>query len=386
MTIGAILDALIKVLPNKDGGIALHEPCFDGREMDYVQECIRTRWVSSVGKYVDQFEKMLADFTGVKRVIAVVNGTAALHVAMKLIGVKENDEVLMPTQTFVATANVVSYLNAIPHFVDSEEKTLGLDPMKLEQYLNEIADTRGDGCYNRETGRKITAVIPVHLYGHPVDLDPLIEVCTMFKLEMIEDATESLGSFYKKRHTGNWGKLSALSFNGNKIITTGGGGAILTNNEALGRRAKHITSTARLPKNWNTYHDEIGFNYRMPNLNAALGCAQLEKLPKLLRLKRELAEKYQAIFTNIEGVTFFSEPNFSQSNYWLNTILVEDGVEMRNKVLEKTNNHGIQTRPAWTLMHRLPMYKECPRMDLSNAERLAEMIVNLPSSSFLSIA
>jgi perosamine synthetase len=340
--------------------------------------------VSSVGKFVDRFEMQLAEFTGVKRAVAVVNGTAALHICLKLVGVEKEDEVLLPALTFVATANAVTYCGAIPHFVDSEEKTLGLDPHKLFAYLEEIADVRPEGCFNKVSGRRIKAVVPMHTFGHPVDLDPLVELCERFKLELVEDAAESLGSYYKGKHTGNWGRVSAMSFNGNKVVTTGGGGAILTNDESLAKMAKHITTTAKVPHQWAFYHDQIGYNYRLPNINAALGCAQLEQLPAFLNMKRALAQKYEAVFEQVEGVRFFKEPEFAHSNYWLNVLLLdEDKVEDRDRLLELFNNQGIITRPAWVLLHKLPMFKKCPRMDLTVASWLEQRLLNIPSSAFL---
>ncbi len=382
----ALLDALHNALPKEsDEFISLHEPLFDGNEWNYVRECLDTGWVSSVGKFVDRFENELASYTGAKRAIAVVNGTAALHICLKLIGIDVGDEVLIPTMTFVATANAVSYCGAIPHFVDSEEKTLGIDSQKLGDYLDSIAEIKSEGCWNRQTGRWIKAVIPVHAFGHPVDLDALDKVCRHFKLTIIEDAAESLGSFYKGRHTGNWGKVAAISFNGNKILTTGAGGAILTQDESLANLAKHITTTAKLPHKWAFNHDQVGYNYRMPNLNAALGCAQLEQLPEFLIKKRNLANKYAQVFQEIEGLKFFTEPDFAQSNYWLNLLLLdEDDAEQRDLLLETTNHNGIMTRPVWTLMHQLPMFKDCPQMNLSKAESLERRIINIPSSAKLS--
>jgi perosamine synthetase len=381
----AVIDALQNVLKKDDDFISLHEPLFGGNEWEYVKECLDIGWVSSVGKFVDRFEIELANYTGAKRAIAVVNGTAALHICLKLIGIEMGDEVLIPTMTFVATANAVSYCGASPHFVDSEEKTLGIDPQKLGNYLDAIAEIKSEGCWNRQTGRWIKAVIPVHTFGHPVDLDELEKVCQHFKLTIIEDAAESLGSFYKGRHTGNWGKVAAISFNGNKILTTGAGGAILTQDESLANLAKHITTTAKLPHKWAFNHDQVGYNYRMPNLNAALGCAQLEQLPEFLIRKRNLANKYSQVFQEIEGLKFFTEPDFAQSNYWLNLLLLdEDYAEQRDLLLEITNHNGMMTRPIWTLMHQLPMFKDCPQMDLSKAESLETRIINIPSSAKLS--
>ena len=379
-----VLNSLKSVIGQSDNYVSLHEPSFAGNEWDYVKECLDTGWVSSVGSYVDRFEVMLAEYTGVKRAVTVVNGTAALHVCLILAGVESGDEVLLPTLTFVATPNTVSYCGAIPHFVDSEEATLGLDPRKLSDYLSEIAELQGDECFNRITGRRIKAVVPMHTYGHPVDLDPLLEVCERFKLVLIEDAAESLGSYYKGKHTGQWGQLSALSFNGNKVITTGGGGAILTNDEELGNLAKHLTTTAKVPHKWEFRHDMVGYNYRLPNLNAALGCAQLEQLPGFLQNKRSLAKSYQKAFADVFGLRFFTEPENAQSNYWLNTLLLDVfSSEKRDELLELTNSTGVMTRPTWTLMHKLPMFKNCPRMDLSLAESLERRLINIPSSASL---
>jgi perosamine synthetase len=382
--VSTIVDILKRYLPEGKTSISLHEPCFIGKEWEYVKDCIDTGWVSSVGKYVDQFEQKLAEYTGTKRAIAVVNGTAALHIALKLAEVEPNDEVLVPDLTFIATVNAITYCGAVPHFVDSEERTLGLDAHKLEEYLKQITEIRKDCCFNKKTGRRMKAVVPMHTFGHPVDLDYLVEVCQAFKLELIEDAAESLGSFYKGRHTGNWGKLSVLSFNGNKTITTGGGGAILTNDEELGKMAKHITTTAKVPHKWAFFHNQIGYNYRLPNINAALGCAQLEQLPHFLERKRALSERYFEAFSNMRGVRVFREPQFAKSNYWLNALILErDYDKFRDEILEVTNNGGIMTRPAWVLMHKLPMFDCCPKMDVSAAEDLEKRIINLPSSVFL---
>jgi len=380
----AILDVLKRVLPDDGKTASLHEPCFTGNEWSYVKECLDTGWVSSAGKFVDRFERGIAEFTGVKYAIAVVNGTAALHVCLKLVGVNPGDEVLVPALTFVATANAVVYCGATPHFVDSELKTLGMDPAKLAAHLESIAEIREDGCYNKHTGRRIKAAIPMHAFGHPVDMDPLNSVCKRFKVEVIEDAAESLGSYYKGVHTGSHGKISALSFNGNKVITTGGGGAILTNDVDLGKLAKHITTTARLPHPWNLTHDMVGYNYRLPNINAALGCAQLECLEDFLAKKRALAKLYETSFAPVRGVVFFTEQKISKSNYWLNVLLIdEENADQRDDILKLLNENRIQSRPAWDLMHKLHMYSQCPRMDLSVAENISRRLINIPSSAFL---
>jgi perosamine synthetase len=380
----AVSNTIRNVLSSHKAVVGLHEPLFEGREWEYVKECLDTSWVSSVGKFVDRFEKTLSEYTGVKRAIAVVNGTCALHLSLKIAGVKTGDEVIVPTLTFVATANAVSYTGAIPHFVDSEEGTLGLDPDKLENYLNEISEIRDGECYNKKTGKRIAAVVPMHVFGHPVDLDPLFKVCKNFKLILIEDAAESLGSFYKGKHTGNWGKLSVLSFNGNKIATTGGGGAILTNDTSLADRAKHLSTTAKLPHKWEYNHNEIGYNYRLPNINAALGCAQIENLPNFIKEKRNLAKRYQSAFENIKGIHLFIETVHAKSNYLLNTILLEQELKKeRNTILKTLNDNGIQARPVWTLLHKLPMYENCPKMDLTTAKSLEARLINIPSSAGL---
>jgi perosamine synthetase len=379
-----VVAAIRSVLPGCEERVALHEPWFAGNEWEYVRECIDTGWVSSAGKFVDRLERMLAEYTGVARAVAVTNGTAALHMCLKLVGVDAGDEVLIPTLTFVATANAVSYCAAMPHFVDSEEATLGLDAAKLDAYLADIADVHDGRCFNRRTGARIAAIVPMHTFGFPVDLDAVAGVCRRFSIPMIEDAAESLGSLYKGKHTGTFGVLGALSFNGNKIVTTGGGGAILTNDPDLGAMAKHLSTTARETHRWTLLHNQVGYNYRMPNLNAALGCAQLEQLPRFLQHKRNLAGRYRQALESVDGVRFMVEPSGTKSNYWLNCLLVQSGqVEDRDLLLAATNDSGIMTRPSWKLMHTLPMYTSCPRMDLSVAEKLEAAIINIPSSAFL---
>lgn len=384
LDIQSILAVLKGVLSPYQGTVPLHEPCFAGNELAYVKECIDTGWVSSVGKFVDRFEQQLADYTGAKCAVAVVNGTAALHACLLLAGVRQGDEVLVPTLTFVATANAVVYCGAMPHLVDSELTTLGMDPKKLDAHLRIVADVKQDSCWNRTTGKPIRAMVPMHTFGHPADLDALAEIATRYRITLIEDAAESLGSFYRGRHTGNWGRIAALSFNGNKVLTTGGGGAVLTNDEDLGNRAKHLTTTARVAHPWELAHDQVGYNYRMPNINAALGCAQLEQLPMFLEQKRSLAERYKKAFSSHKGITFFTESERARSNYWLNALLLDESeAGQRDRLLELTNGNGIQTRPTWTLMHRLPMYGLCPRMDLSCAESIARRLINIPSSAVL---
>jgi Predicted pyridoxal phosphate-dependent enzyme apparently involved in regulation of cell wall biogenesis len=379
------ITAVLKTVLRKGAEpVLLHEPYFAGREWEYLKDCLDSGYVSSVGAYVGRFEEELSRFTGAGYAAAVVNGTAALQICLKLAGVQEGDEVLIPALTFVATANAVCYCGAIPHLVDSETDSLGVDGIKLDEYLKETAESRNGICCNKRTGRPIRALVAVHPFGHPVQLDLLLRVCGRYGLELVEDAAESLGSRYNSRHTGTLGRIAALSFNGNKIVTTGGGGAVLTDDEALYRRAKHLTTTAKLPHRWAFFHDEIGYNYRMPNLNAALGCAQLEQMERFLRLKRTLAEEYREAFADMQGVEFFTEPSYAESNYWLNTlILSEESAPLRELILEETNSQGIQTRPAWTLMSRLPMFQNCPRMDLSRAESLERRILNIPSGAKL---
>jgi len=378
-----IISILKSVLPEKEY-IPLHEPEFGGNEREYVKDCLDSGWVSSVGAYVDRFEQMLCDYTSSPYAVASVNGTAALHICLLLAGVKAGDEVLVPAVTFIATANVVTYCNAIPHFVDVEERTLGLDPNKLNDYLEEVSEFRGNVCYNRFTGRPIRAVVPMHTFGHPVDIDPLQELCERYHLVMVEDAAESLGSLYKGQHTGTRGLASSLSFNGNKTITTGGGGAILTNSASIAKLAKHMTTQAKTPHRWEFNHDMVGYNYRMPNINAALGCAQLEQLPGFIEKKRNLASRYREAFKDVQGIRFFTEPDFARSNYWLNVLILnEEFAYKRDNLLESTNNAGIMTRPLWMLMHKLSMYQDCPRMDLSLAESLESRVINIPSGASL---
>lgn len=378
----AIVQAIRSVVG--DGPLALHEPRFNGNEWGYLKECLDSTYVSSVGKFVDRFEEELASFTGAKRAVAVVNGTAALHVALRLAGVQAGDEVLLPALTFIATANAVSYCRATPHFVDSEDRSLGMDAVALRKHLTSIAEIRNNQCINRGTGRTIRAMVPMHTFGHPVDIDALLAVAHDFHLQLVEDAAESLGSTVGTQHTGTFGLMGTLSFNGNKTITTGGGGAILTNDIELGQRAKHITTTAKLPHRWNFVHDEVGYNYRLPNLNAALGCAQLEQLPGFLRAKRRLFEQYQAAFANVPGVRLLAEPVGCSSNYWLQTLLLDDAAaDLRDAVLTATNDIGLMTRPVWALMTSLPMYAKAPKAPLPVAESLALRAINIPSSAGL---
>jgi len=365
---------------------ALHEPCFNGNEWTYLKECLDSTFVSSVGAFVNRFEAELAVYTGAGYAIAVMNGTAALHVALQLGGVRDGDEVLVPALTFVATPNAVSYCRAVPHFVDSDENTLGVDPQALRQYLARTTGLVDGACVNRASGRPIRAIVPMHVFGHPVDLDGLLEVAAEFNLVVIEDAAESLGSTYHGRHTGTIGRLGVLSFNGNKTITTGGGGAILTNDAELARRAKHLTTTARVPHRWEYRHDEVGYNYRLPNLNAALGCAQLEQLPTLLQAKRSLYVRYSTAVGGIDGVSLMTEPAGCRSNYWLQALLLDDKwAGQRDAILAATNERGLMTRPVWNLNNSLPAFQNCPHMPLPVATALQKRIINVPSSAQLAM-
>ena len=377
----SVVDVLAGMLGERS---VLHEPCFEGNEWDYVKTCIDTGWVSTAGSFVGQFEDALASFTGAPYVIATGTGTQALHAALLVAGVGPGDEVVIPALSFVATANAVAQIGAIPHIVDIETRTLGMDPAKLAQHLGAMAKTGAGSTINKITGRRIAGVICMHSFGHPCNIDALLTVCQNYGLPLIEDAAESLGSFYKGHHTGNDGLISALSFNGNKIITTGGGGAIMTHDKALAARARHITTTAKQPHPWEFIHDEVGYNYRLPNLNAALGCAQIEALPKYLEHKRTLAAHYQKAFRDIPGVTCFSEPADCESNYWLNLILLDPAhASARDAVLQATNEAGYMTRAAWRPMHMLPMYTDCPTSDLSVTEDIYARLINIPSSSQL---
>ena len=364
--------------------IPLHAPVFKGRERDYVIDTIESTFVSSVGAYVDRFESDMAAYTGCGKAVAVVNGTAALHMALLLAGVKPGDLVITQSLTFVATCNAISYCNAEPVFVDVDRHTLGLSPKALEAWLTDNAHVDPDGmCRTRADKRVLRACVPMHTFGHPVELDLLVSVCKRWGIALVEDAAESLGSFYKGQHTGTFGALGTLSFNGNKIVTTGGGGMILTD-QVLGQRAKHLTTTAKRPHPFEFFHDEVGFNYRLPNLNAALGCAQLEQLEAFIVAKRELASRYAEHFED-SPVLFVSEPADCRSNYWLNAVICESR-EQRDALLKATNDKGVMTRPIWTLMNRLPMYADCRRGDLSNAEWLEARVINLPSSAISGVA
>ncbi len=374
------LDALIAEIRAiyGDGPVPLHRPVFAGAERRFLVECVESTFVSSVGPMVGELEERVAAFTGARFAVATVNGTAALHVALQLAGVEAGQEVITQPLTFVATCNAVRYCGAWPVFVDVDRDTLGLSPTALRAFLERHAERRDDGCYNRTTGRRLAACVPMHSFGHPCRIAAIAAVCAEYGIAVVEDAAESLGSYVGERHTGTFGRLGVLSFNGNKIITTGGGGMILTDDAELARRAKHLTTTAKVPHPWEFVHDAVGFNYRMPNLNAALGCAQMEQLPAMLAVKREVAARYAA-FCAAHGWVFVAEPAGTRSNYWLNAVLL-DAREERDAVLEYTNARGVMTRPAWRPMHRLDMFHGCQQDGLANAEWLEQRLVNLPSS------
>ena len=359
--------------------IPLHVPTFRGNEKQYVNECIDSTFVSSVGKFVDRFEKMVTEYTGAKKAIVCVNGTNALHMAMMLAGVERNDEVITQALTFIATCNAISYIGAYPVFVDVDKDTMGLSPAALENWLKENSEIKENQCYNKKTGRRIKACVPMHTFGHPVHLDELVEVCERYKLELVEDAAESLGSYYKGKHTGTFGKVGAISFNGNKTITTGGGGMLLFQDEKLGKYAKHLTTQAKLPHRWDFMHDEVGYNYRMPNINAALGCAQMEQLDEILKNKRETAQQYKTFFAGIPEIEFFDEPEDCNSNFWLNAVILPDKAKQL-EFLEFTNSNKVMTRPIWQLMNKLPMFSDCQTDALENTAWFADRVVNIPSS------
>ena len=363
------------------GAAGLHEPCFQGQEWTYVKDCIDTGWVSTAGSYVSRFEEMLSEFTKARHVIATSSGTAALHAVFAGLGIGDGDEVIVPALTFVATANAVTYTGATPHFADVETTSLGIDAEKLRTHLEQITEQRDDRLINVETGRRIAAIVCMHTFGHPSDLDALAALCDDLGIDLIEDAAESLGSYYKGRHTGNQGRVATLSFNGNKTVTTGGGGAIMTNDDALAKKIRHLTTTAKQAHKWEFIHDEIGYNYRLPNINAALGCAQLETLPTFLAQKRKLAETYKEAFSTLSGVSFFDEPAWGQSNFWLNLLMLDKAdFAQRDDILKATNSAGFMTRAAWRPMHQLRMFQDCPRMELGVTEDVYGRLINIPSS------
>lgn len=363
---------------NKDF-VPLSVPKFIGNEKKYLDDCIDTTFVSSVGQYVDRFEKDMAAYTGAKRAVVCVSGTNALHMAMMLAGVERDDEILTQALTFIATCNAIAYIGAHPVFLDVDRNTMGLSPNSVKDWLAKNAEIRNGQCYNKNTNRRVKACVPMHTFGHPVRIEELAAICAEWHIELVEDAAESIGSKYKGKHTGLFGKVGALSFNGNKTITTGGGGMLLFMDEELGALAKHLTTQAKVPHRWEFRHDHIGYNYRMPNINAALGCAQLEHLDEFIADKRETAKAYAEYFKNVDGVEFFTEPENCFSNYWLNVVILPDH-DKQLEFLQETNDNGVMTRPIWELMNRLPMFEHCQLDDLKNTIWFADRVVNIPSS------
>lgn len=381
-----LIAAIESVVGSARRPLPLHEPLFQGREEEYVGSCIRDGWVSSVGAFVDRFERDLASFCGAKHAVVMVNGTCALHLALVALGVQAGDEVLVPSLTFVATANAVSHAGAVPHFVDSEERSFGIDPEALRAHLKAIATMRDGKTVNKHTGARISALVPVHVFGHPCQTQALKAVADEFGMIFVEDATEALGSTQDGAPVGSQ-HTAVFSFNGNKIITTGGGGAVVTNDAALHARIKHLSTTAKQPHAWAFSHDEVAWNYRLPNLNAAMGCAQLEQLPRFVQAKRALATRYMAAFADVPGVQVQAEPEGTQSNYWLVALLADKGGQEWLEVsLAQLHAAGLLCRPTWTPLHLLPMYAGAPRAALPVAESLAQRIINLPSSVALGLA
>ena len=361
------------------GFVPLSVPKFIGNEKQYLNECIDTTFVSSVGKFVDRFENDMAIYTGAKKAVVCVSGTNALHMALMLVGVERNDEVLTQALTFIATCNAISYIGACPVFIDVDKSTMGLSPDAMKAWLVKNAEIRNGHCYNKNSGRRVKACVPMHTFGHPVRIEEIANICEEYHIELVEDAAESIGSKYKGKHTGLFGKVGVLSFNGNKTITTGGGGMLLFMDEELGALAKHLTTQAKMPHRWEFRHDHIGYNYRMPNINAALGCAQLEHLDEFIANKRETAAAYADFFKNIDDIDFFVEPENCFSNYWLNVVIMKDK-EAQQQFLQETNDNGVMTRPIWELMNRLPMFENCEHDSLENTIWFADRVVNIPSS------
>ena len=359
--------------------VPLSVPKFMGNEKKYLEECIDTTFVSSVGKFVDRFENDMAAYTGAKKAVVCVSGTSALHMAMMLVGVERNDEVLTQALTFIATCNAISYIGAHPVFIDVDKDTMGLSPIAVKNWLAKNAEIRNGECFNKNTGRRVKACVPMHTFGHPIHIEELIQICEEYHIEVVEDAAESIGSLYKGKHTGTFGKVSAISFNGNKTITPGGGGMMLFNDGELAAKAKHLTTQAKVPHRWEFRHDHIGYNYRMPNINAALGCAQLENIDKFIESKRQVAAEYTELFKNVDGIDFFTEPENTFSNYWLNAVILKDKAAQQ-AFLQQTNDNGVMTRPIWELMNRLSMFEHCENDGLENTIWFADRVVNIPSS------
>ena len=375
-----IVNIVRKILGKGDH--SLHEPYFFGNEWKYVKKTLDENYVSSIGSFVNKFEDQIKDFAKTKYAISVVNGTEALHLSLVACGVKSNDEVLVPTITFVGTANAIIYSGATPHFVDSELETLGIDPQKLEKYLEKITIKKDKFYYNKKTKKRIKAIIPVHIFGNICQIDKILKIAKKYKLVVIEDAAEALGSFFKNKHAGTFGSVGCFSFNGNKILTTGGGGAIITNSKLLAKKIKHISTTAKISHRWEYIHDVVGYNFRMPNLNAALGSAQIENLNKFLRSKKRLFLEYCKEFSKVNDVRLIKNPEFSKSNNWLNTIFIKNSsIKKRNKVLSLAQKNQIFLRPVWKPLHQLKHFRSMPRMNLENAKKIYKSCINLPSSS-----
>lgn len=365
----------------QSGFVPLHEPRFLGKEKEFVLDAIDSTFVSSVGEYVNRFEKLITEITGTRYAIATVNGTAALHIALIVSGVEREDEVITQPLTFIATTNAIAYIGAIPVFVDVDRDTMGMSPDSLERFLEANAYMDNGITFNKSTKRRISACLPMHTFGHPCRIDKLQEICLKWNIVLVEDSAESLGSYYKGKHTGRFGEVGCFSFNGNKIVTSGGGGVIVTNNEVLANKAKHLTTQAKKTHRWEYEHDQVGYNYRMPNLNAALACAQLDQLETFLESKRQLANRYKSFFKE-NGVIFKTEPVDSKSNYWLNAIELKNRTE-RDAFLQFTNDNNVMTRPVWTLMSDLDLYKNAEQFELDNSRYLVDRIVNIPSSTRL---
>lgn len=371
--------SFIKDLYGNQEFTPLAVPVFVGNEKKYLNECIDTTFVSSVGKFVDRFEEDMARYTGAKRAVVCVSGTNALHMALLLAGVERGDEVLTQALTFIATCNALSYIGARPVFIDVDKSTMGLSPDAMRQWLAKNAEIRNKQCYNKHTGARVKACVPMHTFGHPVRIQEIADLCAEWHIELVEDAAESIGSRYKGQHTGTFGKIGAISFNGNKTITTGGGGMLLFNDEELAAYAKHLTTQAKIPHRWDFRHDHIGYNYRMPNINAALGCAQLEHIDEYVASKRKVASEYINFFRNVDGIEFFTEPEDTFSNYWLSAVVMTDK-QAQLDFLQQTNDNGVMTRPIWELMNRLPMFDSCETDGLENTIWFADRVVNIPSS------
>lgn len=375
-----IINIIKKILGG--GRHFLHEPYFCGNEWKYVKKTLDDNYVSSIGSFVDKFEDQIKKFTKSKYAISVVNGTEALHLGLVACGVKKNDEVFVPTITFAGTANAITYSGAVPHFVDSELETLGIDPIKLEKYLKEISIKKGKFYFNKKTNRRISAIIPVHVFGNICQIDKILKIAKKYNLIVIEDAAEALGSFFHNKHAGTFGMVGCFSFNGNKILTTGGGGAIITNNKLLAKKIKHLSTTAKINDPWEYIHDAIGYNFRMPNLNAALGCAQLENLNKFLQAKRKLFNIYEKEFKLVEDIRIIKEKKFSKSNYWLNTIFIKNlSIKKRNQILKFAHKNNFFLRPVWRPLHTLKHFKKMPKMHIDVATKIYKSCINLPSSA-----